>query len=191
MEEDMASTLVAALALTEDAVVDFGEVGSAEVTEEFFYLVGRLVQRKVGDEKGLPSTLSAIWGLGDHSAILVVGEGRFLFHFQCCDECNKILLGEPWFFNRHMLVLGESDPIRLITANYGLGDLGCFNANLCRRLLFSVDPVQSIDLRALNDAACRVSSTKLDLPISFGALKIVGSCNVFTEKFVFGYFLEP
>ncbi|KAM5554631.1 hypothetical protein ABKV19_022836 [Rosa sericea] len=147
MAEDMATRLVAALALTEDAVVVFGVVGSAEVMEEFFYLVGRLVQRKVGDEKGLPSILLVIWGLGDHLAILGVGEGRVLFHFQCCDECNKILLGEPWFFNRRMLVLGESDPIRLITANYCLGDLGCFNANLRRRLLFSVDPFQSIDLK--------------------------------------------
>ncbi|KAM5554636.1 F-box/kelch-repeat protein [Rosa sericea] len=49
--------------------------------------------------------------------------------------------------------------------------------NRRRRLLFSVAPFQSIDITALNDAVCSVSSTSLALPIPVETLKIVGSCN--------------
>ncbi|KAL6124528.1 hypothetical protein ACLB2K_077040 [Fragaria x ananassa] len=50
-----------------------------------------------------------------------------------------------------------------------------------RRLLFSLAPYQSIDIRALNDVVCHHLISKhfrpVVLPVYIGALKIVGSCN--------------
>lgn len=77
MAEAMATRLAAALALTDDAVVEFGEAGAAVVAASGFYLVGRMLAPRTEDDAGLPKAMAAVWGLRDRLSITKVEGDQF------------------------------------------------------------------------------------------------------------------
>ncbi|MCI24686.1 DUF4283 domain protein [Trifolium medium] len=50
--------------------------------------------------------MAGVWTPVRGVSIKNVGEGRFLFQIFHHLDMQKVLKGGPWFFNKHMLVLG-------------------------------------------------------------------------------------
>ncbi|XP_062028570.1 uncharacterized protein LOC133744483 [Rosa rugosa] len=105
----MATQLAAALALTDDAVVEFGEAGAAAVAASGFYLVGRMLAPRAEDAAGLPKAMATVWGLRDRLSITKIEGDRFQFRFAVKEEGQRVLHGGPWHFKNRMLLLEEYD----------------------------------------------------------------------------------
>ncbi|XP_024164719.1 uncharacterized protein LOC112171834 [Rosa chinensis] len=109
MAEAMAARLEAALALTDDAVVEFGEAGAATIAASGFYLVGRMLAPRAEDDAGLLKAMAVVWGLRDRLSITKVEGDRFQFRFVVKEEGQRVLHDGPWHFKNWMLLLEEYD----------------------------------------------------------------------------------
>ncbi|XVF38349.1 hypothetical protein REPUB_Repub20aG0093700 [Reevesia pubescens] len=57
----------------------------------------------------MTTVLCKIWRLSGSVSIKYIGENLFLFKFQDVVEKNKVLLNQPWSFNKVLLMLKNFD----------------------------------------------------------------------------------
>ncbi|KAL2931019.1 hypothetical protein RDABS01_036429 [Bienertia sinuspersici] len=51
-----------------------------------------------------------IWGKKGLDKVPMVGRGLFLIRFNTVEQCNKVLTGEPQFFDYKLLIMKQWDP---------------------------------------------------------------------------------
>ncbi|OMO67876.1 reverse transcriptase [Corchorus capsularis] len=72
-------------------------------------LIGRSLSRKPINIDILRSVLYKIWRLNHAFQVSELGEKLYLFRFERVGEMNRILLQQPWNFNKALIVLNEFD----------------------------------------------------------------------------------
>ena len=72
-------------------------------------LIGRLVLNKRVNLEAMKNVLSMVWKLCARMTIKEVGNRVFIFHFEDIGEKENVLLRQPWFFNKSLLVLENYD----------------------------------------------------------------------------------
>ncbi|PON69482.1 hypothetical protein TorRG33x02_259080 [Trema orientale] len=61
--------------------------------------------------------MADLWKWWRYDVMIIEMEpGIFLFQFGCAGDRRRVLLGEPWHFNNHHIVLGTPEELRSITA---------------------------------------------------------------------------
>ncbi|KAH1128991.1 hypothetical protein J1N35_000369 [Gossypium stocksii] len=100
MEEELAN-----LSLLDDEEESFqGE--SPVVDRSYQYcLVGRCLTESVVHFPSLRNTMADLWHLIGGICISDLGDKRYLFQFFHKVDVNRFLVGTPWFFNNHLLIL--------------------------------------------------------------------------------------
>lgn len=103
------------LALTtgiESSQIDLQETegyGMPFVTEAGGYLLGSLLTSRPFSVSGMKRLLFNIWHPMYEVQMEEVGQNLFLFGFAHRMDLNKVVREGPWRFNRHFLVLRETD----------------------------------------------------------------------------------
>ncbi|MCH80235.1 hypothetical protein A2U01_0001001 [Trifolium medium] len=69
-------------------------------------LVGRFLTNKPVRVDSMMENMAGVWTPVKGVAIKEVKQGRFIFQFFHHLDVQKVLRGGPWFFNKHMLILG-------------------------------------------------------------------------------------
>ncbi|MCI17989.1 DUF4283 domain protein, partial [Trifolium medium] len=99
------------LTLEEDeADIEVEDEDVAEVEEEInpeLCLVGRFLTRRTVRVHMMKLKMSDIWNPVRGVTIKSKDNGRFLFIFYHHRDVQKVLKGGPWFFEKHMLILGS------------------------------------------------------------------------------------
>ncbi|PON95719.1 Endonuclease/exonuclease/phosphatase [Trema orientale] len=72
-------------------------------------LVGRVFTERRIDFKNLKDALDSLWRCRRPFDVREIGDNVISFRFGSEFDKRRILLGEPWVFNRQVLILGESD----------------------------------------------------------------------------------
>ncbi|XVF51215.1 hypothetical protein PTKIN_Ptkin04bG0166900 [Pterospermum kingtungense] len=70
-------------------------------------LVGKLLLKRPFNIEGMKTVLSKVWRLRSELSISVIGDYLFLFHFEDEGEKDKVLVHQPWPFNKSLLILQE------------------------------------------------------------------------------------
>ena len=70
-------------------------------------LVGKLVLNRRFNPEVMKNVLSSIWKLSYGMSIREVGCRLFIFHFDDNLEKERVLMRQPWSFNKSLLVLGN------------------------------------------------------------------------------------
>ena len=68
-------------------------------------LIGKRVINKRVNVEALKNVLSAVWKPFSRMSITEVGNRLFIFQFEDNEEKERVLLQQPWSFNKSLLVL--------------------------------------------------------------------------------------
>lgn len=83
-----------------------------------FCLVGRCLTDSVVHFPLLRNTIADLWHLIGGICITNLGEKRYIFQFFNKVDIHRVLVGTPWFFNNHLLILQrlsmKEDPATLV-----------------------------------------------------------------------------
>lgn len=103
MKEDLAN-----LNLIDEEEEPFQEdIGAVDQTY-YLCLVGRCLTHSVVHFPSLRNTLADLWHPIRGICISDLGEKWFLFQFFHEVDIQRVLMGTPWFFNNHLLLLHRS-----------------------------------------------------------------------------------
>jgi len=69
-------------------------------------LIGRFLSNKQVRIHMMKEHMKRIWSLVKGVEIREIKEGVFIFQFFHQRDVQKVLRGGPWFFNKHMMILG-------------------------------------------------------------------------------------
>ncbi|CAL5336572.1 unnamed protein product [Camellia sinensis] len=95
----------------EDAVVCIGEASTRLITERSdLCLVGTLLTRRPFNVDAMKGCLLSVWKPTKGMQMRVIGDNLFVFSFGHVVDKRRVLLNEPWTFDKHLLMLGEMDP---------------------------------------------------------------------------------
>ncbi|KAL0345439.1 UNVERIFIED_CONTAM: hypothetical protein Sradi_4375200 [Sesamum radiatum] len=106
--EAAAEMLGKSLVLTEaeqDSLIIQGGEGSRVEEQEGYYVVGRLLSAKSYRTEFIRSTLLSVMNPEKGMTIRDIGNGRLLFKFQHPLDCSRMVEGQPWTFERYLIVL--------------------------------------------------------------------------------------
>lgn len=70
-----------------------------------FSLVGKLLSSKKCNRLAMKESMRKAWGLQENPLIVEVGDNLFHFRFAKEEGMNSVLLGGPWNFDNHLLLL--------------------------------------------------------------------------------------
>ena len=73
-------------------------------TQEFT-LVAKFLTKRVLNTEAIVRTFSPLWRAKNGFKVRDAGEHTMLFVFDNVEEVNKILVSEPWSFDRHLVIL--------------------------------------------------------------------------------------
>lgn len=73
-------------------------------------LVGRSLTDRLVYFPSLQNTLADLWHPLGGIYISELGGGRYLFQFFHEVDVNRVIIGTPWFFNNHLLILHKIMP---------------------------------------------------------------------------------
>ncbi|OMP08440.1 hypothetical protein COLO4_06478 [Corchorus olitorius] len=94
----------------EDTVVIANELlDGAEGEEGLHGLVGKLYTKKHPNMEGLRNAFIQAWKLDYGLGVMEVGENLFLFQFEDELEKDRVLVHQPWNFNRLLMVFRDYD----------------------------------------------------------------------------------
>ncbi|XVF03499.1 hypothetical protein REPUB_Repub05bG0000200 [Reevesia pubescens] len=71
------------------------------------------MSRRMMNLEAMKSVISKVWKLSSGLLIREMGEKMFLFHFDNIKEKDRVLLMQPWAYNKALLVLDEFDGLSL------------------------------------------------------------------------------
>lgn len=93
----------------EDCVVveDGEELNAEEIRRLSLYLVGRLWTDTSFNSGALQATIKQIWRVKNGVEIRLIGENLFSFQFFNWKDKERVIQGEPWWFEKKVLVLCE------------------------------------------------------------------------------------
>ncbi|KAA3462946.1 non-ltr retroelement reverse transcriptase [Gossypium australe] len=96
---------LASLQLADEEEIAFQE--EEGLTDQSFHLclVGRCLTESVVHFPSLRNTLADLWHLIKGIYISDLGERRYLFKFFHEVDIQRVIVGAPWFFNNHLLLL--------------------------------------------------------------------------------------
>ncbi|MBA0591183.1 hypothetical protein Gorai_019868 [Gossypium raimondii] len=100
MEDDLAN-----LRLVDEEEYAIQEDAAAVESISHFFLVGRCLTNSVVHFPSLRNTMADIWHHIGGICITDLGEKRYLFQFFNEVYIARVLVGTPWFFNNHLLIL--------------------------------------------------------------------------------------
>ncbi|MBA0778559.1 hypothetical protein Gotri_006409, partial [Gossypium trilobum] len=85
--------------------------------EEILSLVGCFLTASIIHYLAMKSTMANLWDPVRGVQIRDLGEKRYLFKFFHIIDMERVINGDPWTFNNHLLILhklkGEEDPLRV------------------------------------------------------------------------------
>ncbi|MBA0701391.1 hypothetical protein Goari_027008 [Gossypium aridum] len=96
---------LANLALADEEEEAFQEDAAVIDQNLQLYLVGRCLTDSIVHFPSLRNTMADLWHPIRGICILYLGERHFLFQFFHEVDIRKVLVGTPWFFNNHLLLL--------------------------------------------------------------------------------------
>ncbi|XWS69090.1 hypothetical protein CRYUN_Cryun04dG0149500 [Craigia yunnanensis] len=105
---DNLENLWSKLSLTEDELIEVVEAKDwIEKAKEIGRncLIGRLVLNKRVNIEAMKKVLSIVWKISTGMTVKEVGEKMFIFQFGDNMEKERVLLRQPWTFNKSLLVL--------------------------------------------------------------------------------------
>lgn len=74
-------------------------------------LLGRLAINRSANKEAMKTIFSKVWKLEGSLTIKKITERLFTFHFGEEHEKDKVLLGQPWSFNKSLLLLNEMEEV--------------------------------------------------------------------------------
>lgn len=95
------------LNLVDEEEEAFREDASIVDNEFRFCLVGRCLIDSVVHFPSMQDTMVDLWYPIGGTCIADLGEKRYLYQFFIHVDNNRVLLGTPWFFNYHLLILSK------------------------------------------------------------------------------------
>ncbi|KAL0400240.1 UNVERIFIED_CONTAM: hypothetical protein Sradi_2367300 [Sesamum radiatum] len=76
--------------------------------QEGYYLVGRILSSKTHRTEFIRSTLASVMNPKKEMTIKDIGKGRLLFKFHHPLDRTRVLDGQPWSFERNLIVLSPT-----------------------------------------------------------------------------------
>ena len=83
-----------------------------------FVLAAKFFTRRSLNVEAVAKTFRPLWRTRKAFEVSEAGDNRLLFAFQTAEDVEKVLLGEPWSFDRHLVVFQRYDfstPIEKLT----------------------------------------------------------------------------
>ncbi|OMO72105.1 reverse transcriptase [Corchorus capsularis] len=99
----------------EVVVQDQDWLGGSEGDLAWFHLISRLFSKQKANVDRLRTTMLLAWQVEVAFMIKEAGDNLFIFHFEDEVERDRILVSQPWCFNRTLLVLKDFDGIQVPT----------------------------------------------------------------------------
>ncbi|XVF71961.1 hypothetical protein PTKIN_Ptkin12aG0082300 [Pterospermum kingtungense] len=106
--DDLWQKLSLAEECTKEVVVEEEWVGDP-VSNGKYCLLGKLIINRASNLEAMRNVLAKAWRLKSTLTITEVGEKVFVFQFEDAVEKDRVLLGQPWTFNKSLLVLNDFD----------------------------------------------------------------------------------
>ncbi|XWS30332.1 hypothetical protein CRYUN_Cryun24cG0108200 [Craigia yunnanensis] len=72
-------------------------------------LIGKVLTKRIINQEAIRTVFYKIWKLASWLTINEVGDKVFIFKFDDEYEKDKVLVKQPWLFNKSLLVLKEFD----------------------------------------------------------------------------------
>ena len=85
---------------------------------QVFVLAAKFFTRRSMNVEAVAKTFRPLWRTRKAFEVSEAGDNRLLFAFQTAEDVEKVLLGEPWSFDRHLVVFQRYDfstPIEKLT----------------------------------------------------------------------------
>ncbi|KAK9280752.1 hypothetical protein L1049_003640 [Liquidambar formosana] len=70
-----------------------------------YSLMGKVLTEKSFNKKALRNTLRLMWNVGNEVKIEDVGDNLLLVKFQDEFQMRKVIDGDPWMFDNHLILL--------------------------------------------------------------------------------------
>ena len=74
-----------------------------------FVLASKFYTRRFVNLEALAKTFRPLWRTKNSFKVSDAGDNRLLFAFELVENIEKVLLGEPWSFDRHLVVFQRYD----------------------------------------------------------------------------------
>ncbi|KAK9990738.1 hypothetical protein SO802_025723 [Lithocarpus litseifolius] len=74
-----------------------------------FVLAAKFYTRRSVNLEAIAKTFRTLWHTKHRFEVSEVGDNRLLFAFKMVEDVEKVLLGEPWSFDRHIVVFQRYD----------------------------------------------------------------------------------
>ena len=74
-----------------------------------FVLVAKFYTRRSVNLEAVAKTFRPLWRTKHRFEVSDAGDNRLLFVFKTVEDVEKVLLGEPWSFDRHIVVFQRYD----------------------------------------------------------------------------------
>ena len=78
--------------------------------EQNFVLAAKFFTRSSLNVETVAKTFRPLWRIRDNFEVSDAGNNCLLFVFQSKEDIQKVLLGEPWSFDRHIVVFQCFNP---------------------------------------------------------------------------------
>ena len=78
--------------------------------EQNFVLAAKFFTRRSLNVEAVAKTFRPLWRIRDNFEVSDAGNNCLLFVFQSKEDIQKVLLGEPWSFDRHIVVFQHFNP---------------------------------------------------------------------------------
>ena len=78
--------------------------------EQNFVLAAKFFTRRSLNVEAVAKTFRPLWRIRDNFEVSDAGNNCLLFVFQSKEDIQKVLLGEPWSFDRHIVVFQRFNP---------------------------------------------------------------------------------
>ncbi|XP_050117698.1 uncharacterized protein LOC126595448 [Malus sylvestris] len=99
-----------AIMVEEHKLIVVDQLETATLKSLRVFLMGRVLSHKPVNKEGFKRHMRNLWHPKANVVVTDLEDDRFAFGFNSMQECNTILRGGPWLYNKqYLLVLGEAN----------------------------------------------------------------------------------